>query len=244
MREAPKIISVAFEGIHRTGKGTQIELLKSKLDEAGIPVVDIRGEGSRTGSGNTPNNPSSDYWVHLNKELHNEGVDNLELWEKASYRLARELIVWRDRILKNKIENSLAPFGVLIVDRSLISNASLKKYQNKPDAGQIFTNEELYRTDIQKTKKITPNDVLPDIIIELIAPKDVLISRLEKDDPKYEFRKRNIEEKYDLYLEAKSHLEKEIAYRIVSVDSSVSPDEVYKSIEAILKQRFPDLINI
>jgi thymidylate kinase len=244
MKEGPnKIISIAFEGMHRTGKGVQMELLKNKLEKIGVLFVDIRGEGSRAGNGKTEGDPNSEYWIKLNEELHSEdGINNFELWDKASYRLAREFLVWRDRVLKNKIENSLSPFGVLVVDRSLVSNASLKNFNNKPSSDQVFTDNDLYRKDIQKTKKITPKDVLPDIIIELIAPKDVLISRLDKNDPKYEFRKNNIEEKYDTYLDTKSHLEKEILDKIVSVDSSREPEKVFEEIGLILKKRFPNLL--
>lgn len=244
MKEGPnKIISIAFEGMHRTGKGVQIELLKNRLEKLGIPFVDIRGDGSRKGDGKTESDPKSEYWMKLHEELHGEnGVNNFELWDKASYRLARELLVWRDRVLKNKIEDSLEPFGVLVLDRSLISNASLKSLNNNPSDNQIFTDNDLYRADIQKTKKITPKDVLPDIIIELIAPKDVLLSRLDKNDPKYEFRKSNIEEKYEIYLNAKSHLEQDILDKVVSVDSSKEPEKVFEEIELILKNRFPDLL--
>ena len=37
-----KIFSIALEGMHRAGKGTQMELLQSKITEAGIPCLSIR----------------------------------------------------------------------------------------------------------------------------------------------------------------------------------------------------------
>jgi hypothetical protein len=69
-----KIYSVTFEGMHRVGKGTQIELLKEKLTDVGIPRISIRGEGYRQGSGTMPHDPRSDFWEKLAKQL-KEGND-------------------------------------------------------------------------------------------------------------------------------------------------------------------------
>ncbi len=233
-----KIFSIAFEGMHRSGKGTQIELLKDKLIEAGIPCISIKGEGYRSGLGNTPEDPKSDFWERMSKEL--RGGADFELWEEASYRLARELLVWRERILSKEIDKVLAPFGVLLIDRSLISKANLKSLQSPPPPEKIFSYEDLYPTLIQKHKKITVDMVLPDIIFDLIAPKEVLLSRLDKSDPDYDFRKTNIEEKYNLYIDSKKHLPEEITNRIVTIDSSVNSEELDKNISEIIKNKFPE----
>lgn len=42
-----RIYSFAFDGVHRSGKGTQIELIQKILDEDGIPSISVRGEGYR-----------------------------------------------------------------------------------------------------------------------------------------------------------------------------------------------------
>ena len=237
-----KIFSIAFEGPNRAGKGMQIELLKEELKKAGIPCVSIRGEGYRQGSGISSADPESDVWKKISTELNNvENGTDWNQWEKASYRLARELIVWRDRILSEKIDKALAPFGVLLVDRSLISKAILKSLQTETPPEKIFSNEELYPPDLQHRKKITVDMVLPDLIVELSAPKKVLLARLTTEEPNYEFKRNNIENKYDQYMQAKEHLSKEIRERIVSVDSSGSPDEVYENVLGEIKAKFPDL---
>ncbi len=238
-----KIVSIAFEGIHRTGKGTHIENLKNRLGELGIPYADIRGEGSRPGKGGTTGDPPSEPWLKLNEALHKrEGGEDVDRWDEAAYRLARELIVWRDRFLKRKIEASDSPFGALIVDRSLLSRAALMKHRLQPPPDKIFSTEDLYPEKIQNRKKITVEMILPDIIIELVAPKEVLISRLEQDDPRYEFRKRNIETMYVTYMEAKNHLSEEIRKRIVTIDSSRNEDEIFTDIEVAIRAKFPELI--
>ncbi len=240
MKNEKKIFTIAFEGESRVGKGTQIEMIKNKLRKMGIPCISIRGEGYRNGEGNSEDDPASDYWKKISEMLKN-GIDKYESWNEASYRLARELLVWRDRILSREIDKSIKPFGVLLIDRSLISNSILKTLQKKPQPGYTFRSDELYPKHLQNRKKITTEMVSPDIIFELIAPKEVLLSRLDKNHPEYEFKKNNIENKYNLYLEAKKHLPKEIQDIIVPIDSSGAPEEVFSKILREISIRFPEL---
>ena len=97
MGNEKKIFTIAFEGENRVGKGTQIEMIKNKLQEIGISCISIRGEGYRNGEGNLENDPESNYWKRMSEILKN-GLDKYESWNEASYRLARELLVWRNKI--------------------------------------------------------------------------------------------------------------------------------------------------
>lgn len=166
MNKKNKIFSIGFEGMHRAGKGTQIELLKQKLKEKGIPCISIRGEGYRQGSGASPDDPESDFWKKMREQLKRGG--DLNLWNEASYRLARELIVWRDRILSKKIDKVLAPFGVLLIDRCLISNAILKSLQIKPPPEKIFSSEELCPEFLQKHKKRKTDNLFAGFLVMLL----------------------------------------------------------------------------
>ena len=222
MRNENKIISIALEGINRSGKGTQIELLKNKLEEIGIPCVSIRGEGYRRGLGVSQADPESDFWRKISEQLKNvKNGAEWSLWDEASYRLARELIVWRDRILTKEITKPSAPFdfGVLLIDRSLISKATLKSLQLEPPPKKIFSNEELYPPGLKHRKRITADMILPDLIIELSAPKEILLTRLDASDPDYDFKRNNIDNKYEQYAKAKEHLSEAIKNRIVNIDS-------------------------
>ena len=229
--------------MHRSGKGTQIELLKNKLTEAGIPCISIKGEGYRSGSGSTESDPKSDFWERMSKHLEKKDSD-FGLWEEASQRLAREMLVWRKRILSRKIDEALAPFGVMLIDRSLISKANLRTLQQPQSQEKIFSGEELYPTLSRQHKKITVDMVLPDMIIDLVAPKEALLARLDVSDPYYDFRKANIESKYDMYMDAKEHLPQEIRDRIVTLDSSVDQDELYEAILKVIREKLPELGDI
>lgn len=242
MKKENKIFSIAFEGPHQAGKDVQIGLLRSELEKAGIPCLSIRGEGYRQGSGASSADRESDVWKKISGEL-NDVKNGAEWgrWDEASYRLARELIVWRERILSGKIDKALAPFGVLLIDRSLVSKATLKSLQLEPPPEKIFSNEELYPPESQHRKKVTVDMVVPDLIVELSAPKEVLLTRLSAGDPNYDFKRDNIENKYEQYTEAKEHLPEEIKRRIVNIDSSGKPEEVYQNILGEIKKKFPDL---
>lgn len=237
--EQKKILTVAFDGMHRAGKGTQIELLKNELQKTGIPCISIRGEGYRSGLNSSQGDPKTDFWVKMSEQL-KKGED-LHLWDEASYRLARELVVWRDRILSREVDKTLAPFGALLVDRSFISKSVLKNLQSKSPPEKIFSSDELYPELLHRHKKISVDMVLPDIIFELIAPKEVLLSRLEPNDPDYDFRKRNIENSYDTYVEAKRNLPQLIKNVIVTIDSSAKPEDVHKKVIEEIDSRFPEL---
>lgn len=240
--EQKNLLTFAFDGIHRAGKGTQIELLKNKLQEIGLPCISIRGEGYRSGLGNSPDNPETDFWKKMSEQL--KTGEDLNLWDEASYRLARELVVWRDRILSKEIDKTLSPFGVLLVDRSFISKSVLKTVQSDSSPlppEKIFSSEELYPALLQKHKKITIDMVLPDIIFELTAPKETLLSRLNPDDPDYDFRKKNIEDSYEIYLDAKQHLPQNIKDIIITIDSSDKPEEINQKVIEEINSRFPEL---
>lgn len=245
LSQKKEVISIAFEGMHRVGKGAHIELLKSRLAESGILAIDIRGDGLRTGKGETAGDPYSEWWLKFNQELQElrkkQDDKDVTEWDKTAYRLARELIVWRDRLLSRQVKESESLFGVLIMDRSLLSRAAFIKHHLQPSPEKNFSSEDLYPKHVQHRKKITVDMILPDLIIELVAPKEVLMARLNSNDPKYKIRKQNIENMYDAYINAKSHLSKEIRERIATIDSSRDQETVFTEIENIIKQRFPDL---
>jgi thymidylate kinase len=131
MIEQHNIKTIAFEGLHRSGKGTQIEILNKKLEELGIPSIIIRGAGSRPNSDEHIGDPYSSWWEDHLKVLRSAGVKK-EDWNDGSRRLARELIIFRDRVLPKLLIESGKKEAVLLIDRSILSHlAILNKEESK-----------------------------------------------------------------------------------------------------------------
>lgn len=223
------IITIGFEGPNRVGKGTQISLLSHYLFSHQIPFLVIRGDGSRPASG-LPGDPFSFWWNEMNKKLRTTA--RLSDWDIASCRLAREMVVWRNRILPRMIRETDKKFGCLLIDRSIISRSHITR-----EVGSSNVND-LYPDHLFKRKKITYETVCPDIIFNLCAPKEILRARLDLNDPKYDFRKLLIETKSEWY-ENTSMFPEYIQERIVCIDSTKSSDLVANKILTFLCVRFP-----
>ncbi len=230
--EKPKVISIGFDGPNRAGKGTQIELLSNRLEQIGVPFLVVRGDGSRPNQGEHIGDPISEWWSKtmpiLKKPEHKDG----ELWNESSARLARELIVFRHRILPNIAAKNNKPVAVLLVDRTILSRTIVPRSQGKAD---IPNN--LYPTD----SKIDVNKVCPDLIFNITVDKETLLSRLDENDPKYEFRKNLILEKYDWYLDAHQYIPEELQDRIIQIDGTSDPDTINDLITNLINEKFPEL---
>lgn len=230
--EKPKVISIGFEGPNRSGKGTQIELFSNQLEEMGIPYLVVRGDGSRPNQGDHKGDPISEWWTKTMPLLKNPENKDSDLWNDSSARLARELVVFRDRVLPNIAEQSNKPVAVLLVDRTLLSRTMVPRSQGEKD----ITNN-LYPKD----SKIDVNKICPDLIFNIIVDKDTLLSRLDGNDPKYEFRKKLILEKYDWYLDAHKYIPNELQDRIIQIDGTSDPMAINDSIINIINNKFPEL---
>ena len=213
-----KIPSIAFEGINRAGKGTQIELLKKELFEMNVSSIELRGDGTRDGSGSHDGDPLSPWWQQYSKKLREGG--STEEWHQAAYQLALDFISWKKSA--EELEKD-----IIFLDRSLLSRATFVIDRDRP-APEILEIEHLY--PIQRTGKIKMEDVLPDVIFELTVPKEVLLSRLDPADPKLKFRENLIESNYDNFYNAKNRLPEMVQERIVSIDSSQPIDKVFDEI--------------
>lgn len=232
--EKPKIYSLGFEGSHRAGKGTQIELLSRNLQDKNIPFLVVRGDGSRLNEGKSLGDPVSQWWKNFLPELTREDT-KLEDWNQSSYRLARELIVFRDRILPKICQETDSNVAVLLVDRSIISRTMIPRELN-PELSEY----DLYPKNLVGNN-ITVEKVCPDIIFNLIADVGVLLSRLDPLDPKYIIRKRNIENKAIWYNDAIRFIPESVRDRVIEIDSSMSPEYIQRFIQSILIEKIPEL---
>lgn len=232
MKES-KVISLGFEGPNRAGKGTQIELMESKLRELEIPYLVVRGDGSRPNEGSHEGDPISEWWTEILPRLKDPANKDSDLWNISSMRLARELVVFRDRVLPKIAEKNKKPLAVLLVDRTLLSRTMVPRSQ-----GVFDIPKNLYPPN----SKFEVQDICPDIIFNIIVGKKDLLERLDPNDPKYEFRKKLILEKYSWYLDAHKYLPHDLQDRVVPVDGTLTSREVHESIVNMINKKFPDLI--
>lgn len=231
-----EIISIGFDGPNRAGKSTQSLLLQGWLAGQRIPSLRIRGAGSRSGCGDEPGDPPSTWWQAVNRWLRNPQT-NYEAWDITSYRLARELIVWRDRVLPHLVKTQGKNMGVLLIDRSLLSRTmTLRARQLKDIAPNLYPAQARIRG-----RRISAEEVCPDLILNLTAPISVLLARLEPGDPKYEFRKRLISETSHWFQDATDHIPQHLKSRVVEVDASRSKKVVFADILLTLKRHFKNL---
>ncbi len=235
----PKVFSIGFEGSHRSGKGTNIELLKNKLEKLKIPFIIVRGSGTRPNEGEHIGDPISDWWTKKLPLLRREG-SSIKDWNESSYRLARELIVFRDRVLPNMLKESSSKIAFLLVDRSILSETMITR-ESENETGRI----NLYPDNAgEKGKVITAEMVCPDILFNFIADKETLLLRLDKSDPKYEFRRKLIEEKSDWYKDAKDFIPNNLKDRVIEINATKTLEEIQEEIMKILSEKIPDLKDV
>jgi len=232
--EKAKFFSVGFEGPNRVGKSTQIELFKKKLDELDVPYLVVRGDGSRPNEGRHSGDPISEWWESMLLKLRSEAVGS-EDWDKSAYRLARELIVFRDRVLP-RIAGG-APFAFLLIDRSILSRTMVPR-----ESGSENIEKRLYPEEArEKGRRITTQKICPDLIINLRADLDTLLSRLDEKDPKYKFRRGLIMQKHTWYEDAVDFIPEELRDRVVQVDSTETIEDVHSEICRVVGKRFPQV---
>jgi len=221
-----RITSIGFEGPNRVGKGTQISLLAERLYQLGIPYIVVRGDGSRPNKGKHPGDPWSPWWAGMNFLLRRKG-GNPNHWRRASIKLVQELIKARDNKLPRLVWESKSDVGVLLVDRSIISRTVFEmEFSSRNDK-----NLELY-----PSHNIDICKIAPDVIFNIMAPKDVLLARISKEDPKSEFRRDLIERKHVWFQLAPAYLPTSVQTRIVEINGDRTPQAIQEVIWRYVKR--------
>lgn len=156
--------------------------------------------------------------------------NNLDEWNIAACKLAEEVVYCKNNILPEITQKNNSNLGILLIDRSILSRAVLISEQIRN-----FTMNDLYpKQFFEKDKILTVWDVLPDVIFLLSAPKEVLLSRLNKNDPKYHFRKKMIEEKSNYYNRVINFFPSIIRAKVNIIDATKKPIEIHKEVYGII----------
>ena len=225
MKNKPKVIG--FEGMHRSGKGTQIKLSKEYLENEGYTTIIRRGEGTRRGLGQEEYDPLSSWWKENYNYLFrtpNSPQETIEIANTIYQRIVRENNY--DLIQQSKHAKS-----AILLDRSFISRFFMMK-QCYPD---ISLESALLVYHPKNHTLLKP--VIPDLTFILRVDKDELIRRCiinEEDTRKSEFRRQNIIKKYELFEGICESLSNETQYPLRVIDGNKSIDEVQKEIQSSL----------
>lgn len=225
-----KIYTVGFDGLHRCGKGTQIDMLRKYLSKQEIPHVVLRGDGTRKGRGEEVFDPVSEWWQENYDSFFKNNNDPLEVHRKSNLiysRLAREIDYYRKRKLLQEVKKSSSNKGVLLLDRSYFSHAFVMRQLN-PD---IPLEDAL--KGIHPHNKIEFGPIIPDVTFLFNLPKKSLIERCmnSEDYPeKREFRMENISKHYDTFQNISSEMIKNPKYNLYYIDGTPSPEKIHKRI--------------
>ena len=229
-----KIITIGLDGPNRVGKGTQAKLIQQWFQSQQIPALIIRGAGTRPGLGQEKGDPESAWWQSVNQWIRTPKATYHD-WDMTSARLARELLIWRDRILPRCAQKNERQTAVLIIDRTLLSRTITLRLRAETNIADKLYPPEAFG----KRQPITSVEVCPDILFQLLAPKELLLSRLEPNDPKYAFRKRLIETTTDYFYDAEQFIPTQLQKRIKKLDASLSIGQLFSHILDHLKSSSP-----
>lgn len=223
---------ISFEGLNRSGKGTQIKMLEDHLISTKVPVVTMRGDGSRKGEG-VYNDPYSKWWQNIQpylRKVDENGSFIKEYWNLAAEKLNSEVYDMYHFEFPKIIKNSMSNKGVILLDRSIISRYFVLKRDNP----NINLEDLMKFTDQYGVEKdvITPN-----LSFILHAQKDVLLERNEvlSDHPdKYNFRKKIITGNYDSFEDITNNLKSNLI-RVVHLNGNRPQNLIFEEIKSFYK---------
>jgi len=223
MEYEPRI--VGFEGLHRSGKGTQIDFLKDYLIDKGHFVRVVRGQGTREGVGNKPYDFPSAWWQENRKRILEEGIleaTKCQICLETFDRIQRELRFYIGRKFRDEFLNSGLRAPYILMDRTYLST--------------WFVLNQVHSTDIDfiRERKFRGNNgpVLPDLTFLLDVDKETLLHRcaINADEPeKTNFRIQNIKSNYDLYARLMMDIAKKDSGVFV-LNGSLNPKHVHANV--------------
>ena len=227
-----KVAIYGFDWPNRSWKWTQLKLMQQIFESHWIPAIIIRWDGTRPATWNNIGDTFSSWREKMNPKLKWE-ESTPELWEEAAHRLAREMLIYKQRTLPGLIKQYKSQLWILLVDRSLISRSLIpSQYHLK----------HLYYWNYIHWQKINIDDVKPNLLFCLNVTKEELSNRLSKQDPKYLFRKQLIEENSRRYIHNIQYLPQHIQKNVKIIEGERDIASIHNEIKQYiyhnLKQDF------
>lgn len=198
---------ISFDGLNRSGKGTQLSLTRKHLEDLTHNVMVVRGDGSREGIDNPEYfDPPSMWWKRWqsNKDKTTQDWDNAYL------------------VLNKEVEDELARFrhnnesGFFLMDRCYISRWFVERQRDKNTP---------FEDVIDRTY------VFPHTYFVLDAPKKILLSRQSDDNPKKAlFRRQIVEQWYDLWQDTLDRVEDKLGDSMVRLDATKGKYDIHQDV--------------
>ena len=223
-------VTIAFDGLHRVGKGTQTRALVETLTDKGLVSIVVRGDGTRDGQGLTQGDPFDLVWQQRNKYIKFEQGGSVENWNASSLVLLREL----SELLRVQRERK---YDAIIIDRSILSRAAFLLHRGVGMIGERMSLDELYPSNqsLQVDERLDLEALVPDLIFDLQSKNpSTLLKRLDQNDPKYVFRSRNIKGGFESSVQAKSHVPENVEERVEVLDAGDLPVNIHRKVIASL----------
>ncbi len=184
--KAKRVRSIGFDGLHRCGKGTQLQLLRDYLWEKGIKSVIVRGDGTRRGLGLVSEDPYSTWWQEHYESFFRENrtpEENRYLSDLVYFKLMKEANYAMYNLERDSVK------GALLMDRTFVSRWFVKRQQET----YISLENAVSVVDPDTHKTISP--LIPERTYVIYVQVDELLKRVESstDSPeKKQFRLDNL----------------------------------------------------
>ena len=236
MNQPHHIPIIWLEGLHRSGKWTEIDLLINFFIESWCSPILRKWHGTRDGLWKDGSDPTSKRWQINSPKLKDKTLPNYhELRIEAAEKLQSEMY---DTYQTLQLAKRLNP--VLLLDRTILSRYfTEKQFSPTCEFNSLLSYHKSTSNgtwEIQKT-------IIPDIIFILECSLDTLKNRFsakESITDKWAFRRENIQQsKFDLFQSIIHDIPTPLKDKVVIIDGNRKPPEVHKEIEIIIKEKFP-----
>lgn len=214
---------VAFDGLHRSGKGTQAKLLHEANEEAGVRSRIVRGDGTREGLGLVEGDPYSKEWQELSRQMKSGDKNSVEDWNHSSLKLMKEL---QDLMRENQED-------MIIVDRSILSRVAFLLHRGVIGDSDEVTIDDMYpgNLELDDSARVNLESTLPDVVFNLQSSSvEKLLKRLDAGDPKYEFRARNIKGGFDAAKKSVDILPVNLREKVFTIDCSEDEQTIHRKV--------------
>lgn len=223
--------SIAFDGMHRCGKWSQIKLLQEEINNQKVNNITVRGEYYRTWDGR--NNLEDPFSPRRKDNIYNTN------YQEKSNRLNRELYILHKRKYPEYLKENNINNWIIIHDRSIVGNYLFK-------SGENIDTKNIDYFNYWKSDKLINKVIIPDLIFLLQPPKEILLKRLYKwfdinednAEGRLKYKIKYITEKYDTYYEWYRNIPEYIKKNIILILWDKDKVDIHKIVKEKIDEKY------